>query len=373
MKFESFLRNLRVSKRPDVNIMEIAEIALSDDFSLEQCIQLDEFPIKLMTKDEKLTLTQSLSTFNSESSKNEYPSSKNTGAFRFRMLNKLFASDGAEELMNVANATESKYQSTMVPYLIGKHSTNEELLKSVLEKSPLGNENHRIGIVHNHNAPESAIRYTYDYMKEHAVTQFHYPSENSYIQEKQLDVNPITPSDGLVDIKDEFKPRQGLNPLENIYIPVKQLVENPNTPLDVLVNIQYDFKHIPGAASSLYGLSEETMAEKLIGVAMPTDGAIRELNKMDASIEKDADGYAVIKSSKPKIHAHVSLNDKTVEGLDKIPKPMRRSVEAYIYNDHNDNILSEIQSVHTKRLLTNFGIDLSGLEELSELEDSLEI
>lgn len=328
MNLKTWIQNLRAPKRPDVDIIGIAKEAMVTDFEMEQRELIEGFPVELMTNDERIILTQSLSTFNTEESIKEMPSQYYTGKFRRDMLDKLFQSENAEMLMSTANNTESKYSSIMIPELIGQYSTNEELLNSVIMDSRLQNEHHSIGIVFNKNAPASAMRFAYDYMKENAGNF-----------------------------------RRGLDPLENIYLPITSMARNPNTPLDILVDIEDDFGHMDGVHRSAASAARRAIAKRFMPALMSDANARNELASMGYVIDKCDSSFEVHTADLVAYDtsANISLVDGEVVGLDKLPVSTHRAVSSVVFNDFNHELTRRISDIRAAKETVELSFD--GIED----------
>lgn len=326
MNFKSWLNTIRAPKRPDVNIIGISKDIMSDNTTSEQRQQINDFPINLMTKEEKIVLTKSLSTFNTKES--TYDSASR---FRYEMLDKLFTPEGSDDIMAKAYNTESKYKSDMIPYLIGQHCTNEIILNIVMNHSTLGNEHHRIGIVKNKNAPSESFRYAYKYILDNAAD---------------------------VDYR--------LDPLENIYLPIKTMAQNPSTPIDILSDITDDFGHMTGIFSSTSSAARKAIDDKFMPKLISTEDAKNELSLLGYNITPNTDKYSVtLTNMGTNKSTSISLSEKHIDGFDrlpdtfyrdsninglnKLPETTHRAASALLYNEYNTDLHHMIDVIHNSK------------------------
>lgn len=329
MNIKSFINNLRAPKRPNVDIIGIAKETLTGDFTREQKEAIESFPIDKMTLDEKILLTQSLSTFNTEYSKLEAPSDAFSGRFRYKMLDKLLNSDDSEKLVSIISKSESEYSSDMIPFFVGKYSTNTDMLNSVMNMDLLDSRGHRFGITENKNAPSEAIRYAYDYLKDNAS-----------------------------------KGGPGLDPLENVTNPVAGLAKNPNVPLDVLVDIIDDFGHMTGIYSNACRVASDALNERFQPKFMSTESALDELSFLEYDVSKDGDEFIVTpKDSNEDGPVHVKLVGDKVVGLDELLVSAYQPMSAVVYNNYNDNLNREIDNIRdNKKAVADVELSFDGLD-----------
>lgn len=335
MDIKSFIKNLREPKRPDVDIIGITKEAMNGDFTREQKDAIRSFPVNKMSIDEKILLTQSLSTFNTEFSVMENPSHVFSGKFRFDMLDKLFESEPSEVLLLTASKIESEYHSSMIPYLIGKYSKDTVLLNSVIVKSEISSpEMYRVGIAFNSDAPDEAFRYAYDYLKD------------------------IAPKISNV-----------LVPLENVVGPVAGIAGNPSVPLDVLVDIVDDFGHLTGVHGGAHRVAQTSLDSRFKPKLMFTEDALSELSYLSYDVSKDGNDFIVTDRDLPReAPVHVKLVDDKVIGLDKLSVSAYQPMSAVVYNDYNDTLNKEIECIRERRnAVANVELSFDGLETQQSL------
>lgn len=298
--FKNFVNDLRKLRRPNVDIISIAQSAMNDDFSENDKSLVESFPVERMTRDEKVLLTQALSTYNTEWATSENTHKGLSGLFRRDMLEKLFETNDSDDLIRVALNTESKHSSMALPYLAGKYAKDTDLIVRASERSYVGTAFHGYGVVHNENASADALTKSYEVLRGNGPM--------SHDIAKRID------------------------------LVASSFASHKNAPLDLLVSIESDFKHETGRQAGPAINATAGLKGMMKPVSMSTNNAKQELADWGYSADI-TDGSVTLTIADDTYVA--KLDGDEIVGT--IPNDSSRAVTAILHNQYNEKVSEAIQ------------------------------